>query len=63
MSKTFVNWASRVTIAARVAERRRPQISNELATPGDYHLPFGKGREVALAGLHHLIEKWDRPPV
>jgi hypothetical protein len=42
MSKTFVNWASRVTIVARVAERRRPQISNELTTPGDYHLPFGK---------------------
>ncbi|HEX9073314.1 MAG TPA: hypothetical protein VF852_15335 [Pseudolabrys sp.] len=42
MSNTVVNWASRVAIAARVAECRRPQISGELATPGDYHLPFGK---------------------
>ena len=42
MSNTFVNWTSRVTIAARVAERRRPQTPDELTTPGDYHLPFGK---------------------
>lgn len=42
MSNTFVNWTSRVTIAARVAERRRPQTSDEETTPGDYHLPFGK---------------------
>ena len=42
MSNTFANWSSRVTIAARVAERRRPQSSDELATLGDYHLPFGK---------------------
>jgi len=42
MSNTFVNWTSRVTIAARVAERRRPQTPDEPTIPGDYHLPFGK---------------------
>lgn len=42
MSDTFVNWTSRVAIAGRIAERRRPQDWNELTTPGDYHSPFGK---------------------
>jgi hypothetical protein len=42
MSNTFVNWASRVAIAGRVAEQRRPHEWNELAILGDYHLPFGK---------------------
>ena len=35
-------WTSRVAIAGRIAERRRLQDWNELTTPGDYHLPFGK---------------------
>jgi len=42
MSDIFVNWTSRVAIAGRIAERRRPQDWNELTTPGDYHAPFGK---------------------
>jgi hypothetical protein len=42
MSNTFRNWTSRVAIAGRIAERCRPQNWNELAMPGDYHLPFGK---------------------
>jgi hypothetical protein len=42
MSNTFANWSSRVAIAGRVAERLRPQSSDDMATPGDYHLPFGK---------------------
>ena len=42
MSKTFMNWTSWVAIAARIAERRRPQNWNELTMPGDYHQPFGK---------------------
>ena len=40
MSNALVNWSSRVTIAARIAERRSP--SADEATPGDYHKPFGK---------------------
>ena len=42
MSNTFVNWTSRVAIAGRVAEQRRPDEWNELNMLGDYHLPFGK---------------------
>jgi len=42
MSNTFMNWTSRAAIAGRIAERRRLQNCNELAMPGDYHLPFGK---------------------
>jgi len=40
MSNALVNWSSRVTIAARIAERLRP--SADEPTPGDYHKPFGK---------------------
>ena len=42
MSNTFMNWTSRVAIEGRIAERRYLQNWNELTTPGDYHLPFGK---------------------
>lgn len=42
MSNAFMNWTSRVAIAGRIAERRRPQNWNEFTTAGDYHLPFGK---------------------
>jgi hypothetical protein len=42
MSKSFVNWTSRVVTAGRVAERRCPHNWNELTIAGDYHLPFGK---------------------
>jgi hypothetical protein len=41
MLNTFVNWVSRVTTAARFAERRRPQTSDELTTPITT-CPFGK---------------------
>jgi hypothetical protein len=43
MSNSFMNWTSRVAIAGRIAERRRPQSWNELTIPG-YHLPFGKAQ-------------------
>jgi hypothetical protein len=39
---SILNWTSWVAISGRVAERRRPQATDELTTPGDYHLPFGK---------------------
>ena len=49
MSNTFMNWTSWVAIAARIAERRRPQNWNELTMPGDYHQPFGKAEARAEA--------------
>ncbi len=49
MSYSFLNWTSRVAIAGRIAERRRPQDWNELTIPGDYHLPFGKALARAKA--------------
>ena len=49
MSYSFLNWTSRVAIAARIAECRRPQNWNELTLPGDYHLPFGKAEAQAKA--------------
>ena len=42
MSNPFMNRTSRVAIAGRVAEERRPESWNELTIPGDYHMPFGK---------------------
>ena len=41
MSNALANWSSRVTIAARIAERLRSPSADE-TTPGDYHTPFGK---------------------
>jgi hypothetical protein len=49
VSYSFLNWTSRVAIAGRIAERRRPQDWNELTIPGDYHLPFGKAEAHAKA--------------
>ena len=49
MSSTYVNWFSRVAIAGRVAERRRPHEWNELTIQGDYHLRFGKAEARAAA--------------
>ena len=49
MSVSFINWTSRVAIAGRVAERRRPQGWNELTLRGDYHEPFGKAEARAEA--------------
>jgi len=42
MSNSFLNWTSRVTIAGRIAEHRRPDDTDELTPPGDYHPPFTK---------------------
>ena len=49
MSNSIENWTSRVAIAGRIAEYRDPQNWNELATLGDYHLPFGKAEAQAKA--------------
>lgn len=49
MSNSILNWPSRVAIAARIAECRRPHNWNELTTLGDYHLPFGKVEAQARA--------------
>jgi len=49
VSNTILNWTSRVDIAARIAQCRRPQNWNELTVPGDYHLPFGKAEAQAKA--------------
>jgi len=42
MSTTFVNWSSRVAIAARAAGCERHSRSWDEWIPGDYHLPFGR---------------------
>ena len=43
MSNTFLDWTSRVAIAASIAEeQRRPECWNELTTPEDYDLPLDK---------------------
>ena len=39
---TFIDRTSQVAIAGRTAEYRRPHGRDDLTTPGDYHLPFGK---------------------
>ena len=49
MSNSILDWTSRVAIAARIAEHRRPQNWDELTIPGDYHLPFGKAEAQAKA--------------
>jgi hypothetical protein len=49
VSNTILNWTSRVDIAARIAECRRPQDRNELTVPDDCHLPFGKAEAQAKA--------------
>jgi hypothetical protein len=41
VSNSILNRTSRVAIAGRIAECRRPQNWNDLTIPGDYHLPFG----------------------
>ncbi len=52
---TFIDQASQVAIAGRVAEcRQRPYSWDELTIPGDYHLPFGKTEARAKAA------KWFR---
>ena len=49
MSNAFVSSTSRVAIAGRVAEQRRPHEWNELTMQGDYHPPFGKSEARAEA--------------
>ena len=57
MSVSFINWTSRVAIAGRVAERRRPQGWNELNSSRRLSPALRQGRgpgrsgEVDLAGL------------
>ena len=54
MSGSFINHTSRVAIAGRVAEHRRPLCWNDLTLRGDYHPPFGKieaRAEAALSGF------------
>jgi hypothetical protein len=49
MSTNFVNWTSRVAIAARVAGWQRQSRSWNEWIPGDYHLPFGHSQARAEA--------------
>jgi hypothetical protein len=49
VSNSIVNWTSRVAIAGRIAECRRPQNWNELTILGDHQLPFGKAEAQAKA--------------
>jgi len=49
VSNSILNRTSRVAIAGRIAECRRPQNWNELTVLGDYHLPFGKAEAQAKA--------------
>jgi len=49
VSNNILNWPSRVAIADRIAEYRRPENWNESAIPGDYHAPFGKAEAQAKA--------------
>ena len=49
MSNSILNWSSRVAIAGRIAEYRRPQTWNDLTILGDYNLPFGKAEARAEA--------------
>ncbi len=46
---TFLNWTSRVAIAGRIAEWRRPKSWNDLAISGD--LAFGKDEARAKAAM------------
>jgi len=54
MPNSFPNWTSRIVIAGRIAEYRRPENWNESTMPestmpGDYHLPFGRVEAQAKA--------------
>jgi hypothetical protein len=46
---SILNWTSRVDIAGRIAEYRRPQNWNDLTIPGDHYLPLGKAVAQAKA--------------
>jgi len=49
MPNSFPNWTSRVVIAGRIAEYRRPESWHESTMQGDYHLPFGRVEAQAKA--------------
>jgi hypothetical protein len=49
VSNSIPNCSSRVVIAGRIAEYRRPQNWNELTILGDYYLPLGKAEAQAKA--------------
>ena len=44
MANVFMDWTSRVAIAARIGEERRHPVEswNELTVPKDYDLPLEK---------------------
>jgi hypothetical protein len=44
MANVFMDWTSRVAIAARIEEERRHPVEswNELTVPEDYDLPLEK---------------------
>jgi len=51
MSVTFINWTSRVAIAARIAEWHRHSNNREhTQVLGGFCLPFGKTEARAEAG-------------
>jgi hypothetical protein len=53
MSNSFLDWTSRVAIAGRIAEHRRPHdtdVSPALRQSRRRH----KSHKVAVVGLHHL---------
>jgi hypothetical protein len=49
MPTNYVNWSSRIAIAARVAECERRSRGWDEWIPGDYHGPFGHGQARAEA--------------
>jgi len=60
MSNSFLNWTSRVAIAGRIAEHRRPHdtdVSPALRQSRRRH----KSHKVAVAGLHHLKDRTALP--
>src|SRR5262249_22005130 len=66
MLNSLLNWTSRVAIAGRIAEHRRPHDTDEVDSP--WRLPPAlrqsrrhKSHKVVLAGLHHLKERTALP--
>ena len=65
MSNSFLDWTSRVAIAGRIAEHRRPHYTDELTAPGDYHLSFAKvdaATKASGCGRSTSSESKDRAP-
>jgi hypothetical protein len=49
MPTNYLNWPSRIAIAARIAECERRSRGWDDWIPGDYHGPFGHGQARAEA--------------